>query len=100
MGVSLAARLVSNQYSPQEGEANRYLPNIKMDQRYPQSTNSPCRGRVTAKKDGESTAIWVGTIDSPQHLAAPPLHLVDEGLHLFEEALTIAEREAMAVAGD
>ena len=34
----------------------------------------------------------------------PPLNisrdLVDEGLHLFEEALTIAEREAMAVAGD
>jgi 4-aminobutyrate aminotransferase len=26
--------------------------------------------------------------------------LVDEGLHLFEEALTIAEREAMTVAGD
>ncbi len=34
----------------------------------------------------------------------PPLNisrdLVDEGLHLFEEALTLAEREAMAVAGD
>lgn len=34
----------------------------------------------------------------------PPLNisrdLVDEGLHLFEEALTLAEREAIAVAGD